>query len=305
MSIEKFLPNGKLKHEDRPYTILPNHVLQNCSNLEALGLWCHLQSRPANWDVSPKNIQIHFNIGRDKSYNLLHYLIDVGLLEHIREKHEDGTFGASFYIVKNGDVMKNYSPSPKKPKLVKSCVDNSITPFPDLPYPDKPYPVNQDTTNTRASKKTREIKKTRTRPVPVFSDSVSVQSHIQHLVAQRQLELDAAIVSQGTYYAWDTNSDKGISSVVKRINIFLKKVREGQWLIPQGYNGITSQSIREKEELQQKAKKAEYAQDVAAIKNLMNLKECPEFQAMLKKVKGRANGAYSGRMQKDAHQNLD
>jgi len=51
----------------------------------------------------------------------------------------------------------------------------------------------------------------------------------------------------------------------------IKKVREGQWLIPQGYKNITTQSIRQKEEQEHIEKKEQYAKDAQIFKNIVEV----------------------------------
>lgn len=143
----------------------------------------------------------------------------------------------------------------------------------------------------------KDIEKTNS-IVPVFLDHETVKSHIDKLTEQRQQPLEEQTVLQGVYYAYETNPDKTTESILKRINIFLKKVREGQWLIPQGFEGITSQSIREKEEQQQAAKKAEYEQDKIAVRALVQASSVPGFKEMFAKIKGKADESINRRMQK-------
>lgn len=142
MSVEKFRPTfkeGQIRHEVKPYTQVLNKVLEHCDNLEALGLWVHFQSKSENWVISVKYIQNHFNVGRDKAYRLLKYLIDTNLMEQVQNKNPDGTFGSIFYIIKNGEQFTK----------IKDCPKLSTKPLPENPYTEKPYPVNQEHTNKR------------------------------------------------------------------------------------------------------------------------------------------------------------
>lgn len=97
--------------------------------------------------------------------------------------------------------------------------------------------------------------------VPVFSEKQFVKEHIDRVIDNRGVIVEEEIIDQGIYYAFECNKDKSFDSVNKRINIFLKKVREGTWLTPQGWKGITSQSIREQEEKYEAQKKSQYAHD--------------------------------------------
>ena len=127
--------------------------------------------------------------------------------------------------------------------------------------------------------------------VTVFSCKEAVKTHIEMVIANRkdQEPLDDGIIDQGIYYAFETNSDKAFDAVNKRINIFLKKVREGKWLIPQGWNGITSQSIRETEEQEQQKKQIQYQQEAEAFRAISKAVLGPvgenSLQIMMKKLK--------------------
>jgi len=149
--------------------------------------------------------------------------------------------------------------------------------------------------NKRKKENKKEKKKTNN-PVSVFSDKQTVQTHIEITVDNRkdQEPLDDDIIDQGIYYAYETNEDKSFDSVNKRINIFLKKVREGKWLIPQGWNEISSQSIREEEETYNAKKQEEFKQNVVAFQTIGQALTHGEgfkgFQEMFKKLKGDVNG---------------
>lgn len=140
MSVEKFNPyeEGTISHEPKPYTIILNSVAQNCTNLEAFGLWVHFQTMPENWVISPKYIQNKFNIGKDKAYNLLNYLIDTNLLKRLRVTNSDGTHAKTVYVICNGERFCEKKDQP---------VDN-LEPLPDLPEAAEPDAVNPPTTNT-------------------------------------------------------------------------------------------------------------------------------------------------------------
>jgi hypothetical protein len=108
MSVEKFKPNylkGKLKHETKPYAQILSKVLAECNDIEVIGLWCHFQGKPEDWEISVKYVQNHFNIGRQKAYKVFRNLIKYNLMEQIQEKNADGTFGQNYYIIKNGECF--------------------------------------------------------------------------------------------------------------------------------------------------------------------------------------------------------
>ncbi len=104
--------------------------------------------------------------------------------------------------------------------------------------------------------------------VSVFFDTESVKTHINLVLANRNTFVEDEVINQGIFYSYEKNVDKNFDSVNKRINIFLKKVREGQWLIPQGYNEITTQSIRKKEEELEKNKQLQYQEEAQAFRKI-------------------------------------
>ena len=142
--------------------------------------------------------------------------------------------------------------------------------------------------------------------VSVFSDHETVKNHLTQVIANRKIFVEDDTMNQGIYYAYEKNKDKSFDSVNKKLNIFLKKLSEGQWNIPQNYNGISSQSIREKEEREHKAKQEQYKQEAKAAQNAFSAVVQGEglkaFSDMFKKLKDETNDqdADSKGMQKRA-----
>ncbi len=123
----------------------------------------------------------------------------------------------------------------------------------------QPIPVTKTVTKA-VTKKTNNNKEN---PVFVFPDKESIKTHINTVLEKRGAFAEDDTVEQIVFYI---GKDRDHGSVVKKINIALKKVREGKWNIPQGYKGITSQSIRAKEEKEHAEKKAQYRRDALAFK---------------------------------------
>lgn len=145
MSVEKFYPTfepGQAQHEQKPYAQILNKPIQQCANLEALALWVYFQTMPENWVINPTQIMNHFNIGRDKTYSLLNFLIESNLLTRQRLTKEKGLYDRTIYIIRNGENFKNIL-------LNKKQTDAQINPLPDLPEAAEPEAVNQDYTNKR------------------------------------------------------------------------------------------------------------------------------------------------------------
>lgn len=312
--IEKYDMNT-FEKERKPYVMICTDVVQRMSmkNSQAFLIWVYLESLPTTWKPNKQHLINHFCISEKTYKRHMCWLNSVGLIEYRQNRTEKGGFGKGHLVVLNGTKFNPQSEKNGAVKIDPSVIAKQKDKVIHSPVSSR-RPKNGPTEKTSTArenrglegispegqktvlpcfdpliKKTKSFKKEKEKTnnsVLVFSDQQTVKSHIQQLAAQRQEVVEAETISQGAYYAFDTNEDKSTSSVVKRINIFLKKVREAKWLIPQGYNNITSQSIGEKEEQYQEAKEATYAQDKAAYRSLA---EAPGFQDMLKKLKGRAN----------------
>lgn len=186
MSVEKFVPvfgDGKIKHEPKPYTQIFNKVLSECSNLEAIGLWCHFQSKPSDWIINVQYVQNHFKIGRDKAYNILRYLIKTNLMKQIQEKNPDGTFKGNYYIIKNGEEFLDIQPE-------------LSTPFPDLPDTDLPDTENPTTTNKRFNTNTSNIREVEKTP---SLDDFKTEEAIR-VCKQKNLDFDNELKKFKNYY---------------------------------------------------------------------------------------------------------
>lgn len=100
----------------------------------------------------------------------------------------------------------------------------------------------------------------------VFSDKEIIKTHVEDTLDTKGDEAPDDIINQVVFYAAKyIGCDK---EVKKKINVALKLIREGKWLIPQGYEGTTSQSIREKEEQHQREKQALHQQEAQAFRAL-------------------------------------
>lgn len=122
--IEKF--SGLLKKEDGGFTTVLNQTIRSIKNLEVLGLYLHLASLPPTWNINAKQLREYFNCGRDKMYQLLNALMELGLLSK-EEIRKEGMFAHYCYTLH------------LKPTLVCN------SPLPDLPDAVPPDTVNQDT----------------------------------------------------------------------------------------------------------------------------------------------------------------
>lgn len=89
MSIEKHSKNT-LRHEDIPYTLMANPVINSIKNTSALGVYCYLATKAAGWEICKKHLQNHFNCGREHINTCFKYLKSVGALEIIMIRDSKG-----------------------------------------------------------------------------------------------------------------------------------------------------------------------------------------------------------------------
>lgn len=126
MSVEKFI----LTKDPIPFTTIPNKVLQNLPNAEALGVWCYLQSLPQSWKFHKQNLREHFNIGRDKFDRILSILEDFDLIEIILFRDSQGRFAQCNLHVKSGENIrktnKNKVITEKQPSTEKPLTDSQV-----------------------------------------------------------------------------------------------------------------------------------------------------------------------------------
>lgn len=296
--IEKY-DVAAFRKEQKPYAQILNEVIQRfpMSHSAEFLLWCFLESLPETWKPNKQHITEYFSISYRTYERCMSWLNTVGLIEYRQQRNKNGSFGKWELIVLNGtkfnpdanlnraakiggmDVLRN-----KKSKVIHISGSSHSAKFGGVGEPTKTptaleeqgsSPLRQITAerlndahiNTTKTNR-KERKKTNKETVSVFSCIESVKTHINLVIANRDDFVEEDIVEQGVYYAYEMNHDKSFDSVNKRINIFLKKVREDKWLIPQGFQGITSQSIREKEERQQQEKQEQYKQDGQAFSNI-------------------------------------
>lgn len=307
--------------EQKPYLMVLTDLIQKfpITHSSELLLWMFLESLPPTWKPNKNHIMAHFNIS-DRTYErYMSYLNATNLIEYRQDRNSSGTFGDWKLIVLNGTRFNPGAESNRSAKIdgtvvvrkktakvihisdsnrtaknggtvqssttLASTEESSVPPFRQntVERCDDGH-INNTKRNTNTRKKTNN-------PVSVFSCTENVKTHIDMVIANRkdQESLQHDIIDQGIYYAYTTNQDQSFDSVNKRINIFLKKVREGKWLIPQGWNGITSQSIREEEERQQAEKQAQYKEDGEAFRAIAKAALSPtgekSLSDILKKLK--------------------
>lgn len=230
MSIEKNNKNS-LAHEEGGFTTLINSTIQNIRHPGALGLYCYLASKPADWEICKKHLQNHFMKGKDYINSCFKHLKEIGALGITMNRDEKGKCIGWVTMLKRRinvqyvhDIQNTENPdSGGLPRILKTQ---------NLDYPDsgKSAPINK-----RTEKKERERKKTKkeTPVCSVFSDSVSVRSYIDLIAKNRKLTISPDHVLEIMFYIGE---EKDFDLVVKKINIALKAIREGKWKTPYGFN---------------------------------------------------------------------
>lgn len=152
MAIQKYKPEfeeGSLSKQSVPFTQLCNKTIQNCTNMEAIGMWAYLQSMPDDWRLNPVHLKTHFKIGKNKVYKILTYLIDAKLIVRHVQISVQGTRIKTTYTVLNGTEFVDPA------TVVEQCA-----PLPQYPEVDNPEVDNRDYTKERGLKKKEDIKET-------------------------------------------------------------------------------------------------------------------------------------------------
>ncbi len=251
--------------EKKPFTMVLTDLIQKfpINRSSELLLWMFLESLPTTWVPNKKHIMAHFGIS-DRTYErYMSYLNATNLIEYRQNRKASGSFGEWTLIVLNGtrfnpEAVSNRSAKidgtvinrVKNEKVIHNLDDHRSAKFGGTAEPlrirssssdSNVSPFRQITVErcgdvhiNKTIKEIKEKKKTNN-PISVFSESCFVKTHIETVVAQRHVILDEEIIKQGVFYCFDTNEDKSFDSVNKRVNIFLKLVKEKKWLIPQGY----------------------------------------------------------------------
>ena len=134
MNIQKFKPEfqeGSIRKQSIPFTQLCNKTIQTCTNMEAIGMWAYLQSMPESWTLNPAHLKKHFNIGKNKVYKILTYLIEAKLIVRHVQTSAQGTRVKTTYTVLNGTefleparVVEQCAPLPQNPEMDNPEMDN-------------------------------------------------------------------------------------------------------------------------------------------------------------------------------------
>jgi hypothetical protein len=218
MSVEKYKPDfisGEMSKESIPFTQVCNKPLQHCTNLEALALWCHLQSRPENWVINPQQIRNHFAIGKHKVYKLLNYLMRAKLLTRTVQTCAKGTYVKTSYTLLNGSDFVNIQedmecahPLPGLPELAE----------PDL---DKPPTTNKRNKQIKEKEKTKLLSASSDAPPP---DDVSFDDFWKIYPVKKN--------KVRTKKIWDKKKYSNIATLICD-DVARRKREEAQWRNPE------------------------------------------------------------------------
>ncbi len=102
MSVQKYVISKSVGN----FTTLPNKVLQNLKNYEALGLYCYLASLPTGWEFYKSQLREHGNIGIHKLNYLLKILEKHNLISTAQVRNSKGHFSHFVLQVFDGTDFK-------------------------------------------------------------------------------------------------------------------------------------------------------------------------------------------------------
>ena len=229
-------------------------------------------------EVTVKNLAALSGISERKTYEVLnelendHYIIQRDKIYHIKYGQVNSFLVSQSYAFFKPAQSETTTAPQEEP------VDNSgqnLSPTALYAVPTAPHAVptapgadiyNKEQESFQEVSQEKQNKEPVKPSVSVFSCKEDVKNHVENTVATRGDFIEEEIADQITWYA--SKSMGNNSEIKKKVNIALKKVREGKWNIPQGYQGITSQSIREKEEQESREKAEQYQQEAKAFKEI-------------------------------------
>ena len=154
--------------------------------------------------------------------------------------------------------------------VVDKCVQTLTTTAPYAVVTAPHAVLNIDHNNSHKNKNTK--------PVPVFSCSQEIKDFIESRATHRNIIVNQNLIDQVHYWI---SKDENTETIPKRVNFALTLISKKKWNIPQGWEGITSQSIKKKEEQQRQQKEDETKYDALigdklfiALENARTEDEC-------------------------------
>jgi len=292
--IEKY-DIGSFEKEGKPYVMIRTEIIQKMmmKHAQEFLLWIYLESLPITWKPCKEHLTKHFNISERTYERYMSWLSGAGLIEYRQARGPKGYFGKGHLVILDGSKFNMNSTTngtvrigetlinKKKTKVIHRETPNGIAKFgvPDefatdrsSKGPQKIHPERQitevpsnDVHINTIIKEIKERKKTNKPSCSVFSDTSSVKTHLESIISNRNIFVEEDIINQIVFYV-----GIGISfnDGLKKMNIALKKVREGLWNIPNGYKNITYKSIGIKEDQERKEKIKMYQEESIAFRSL-------------------------------------
>lgn len=102
VNIEKLtgdiLSNFINEHNFSGFTIMSNATINLLKYDCALAVYCYLACKPNDWIINVENIKNHFNMGKEKAYKIVNYLIEFGLMER-KDIRENGKHKETIYYL--------------------------------------------------------------------------------------------------------------------------------------------------------------------------------------------------------------
>jgi len=256
MSIEKNTKNTLL-HEENGFTTIINETICQIKHTGALGVYCYLASKPSGFIICKKHLQNHFECGREHIDTCFKYLKNIGLLEVTSVRDDEGR------IIEWQTILRRKTQNTENPYCGDSPVDKSSkthnTGFPQSGF--------QAPINKRININKRIINKTKQKTVPVLSSSVEVKTHILRAIGNKSIVLEDELQNQILFYIGNESDPKEIN---KKINIALKKIREGKWNQPYGYKG-NDKTQAEEDRIRQEHKQKQYEQERISMNNIKHI----------------------------------
>lgn len=123
MSVKKY----RISKNSGNFTTIPNKVLQNLKNYEALGLYCYIASLPHGWEFHKSQLSEHANIGRDRLSKALKILSVHQLIKIEQKRDSKGQFTQFTLHVDDGTNFKiNNLEEYCAPLTEKPLTDNQL-----------------------------------------------------------------------------------------------------------------------------------------------------------------------------------
>lgn len=186
------------------------------------------------------------------------------------------------YLIKTGDTVKQVTVYKlcgvlSKEELVKlksfnkklSTTSSNITTSSNSATSSKSTTTtsSKSTTGTSSKSTTQNHQLNHQRNHQADSIFLPIKTQIQNQLIKHELEPTTDIIAQIEFYV-DTKPDQPEDQTIRvAVNLYKKK----KWRIPNGYNGITSQSIIKKEEDYYRQEEAQYQEDGKAYRNVIAL----------------------------------